>query len=134
MINKTNKIITIPTNLECNKGTDGMVNLVKLPNSANFFFSCSNYPKCKGNRKTYFGDIEDIDKIENCPHCDGITYVARGKYGPFYTCTNYRDGCKGKSDIGRNCPRCGSPLTRQINRKTGKEYIKCSKRGCMHRE
>lgn len=134
MINKTNKIITIPTNLECNKCTDGMVNLVKLPNSSNFFFSCSNYPKCKGNRKTYFGDIEDIDKIENCPHCDGITYVARGKYGPFYTCTNYRDGCKGKSDIDRKCPRCGSPLTRQINRKTGKEYIKCSKRGCMHRE
>ena len=134
MINKTNKIITIPTNLECNKCTDGMVNLVKLPNSANFFFSCSNYPKCKGNRKTYFGDIEDIDKIENCPHCDGITYVARGKYGPFYTCTNYRDGCKGKKDVGRNCPRCGSPLTRKINKRTGKEYIKCSKRGCMHRE
>lgn len=126
----SNKTIRIPTHLKCNKCGIGNVTLVKTSKGKSFFFSCSEYPRCKGPSGIYTGSLSNIKDIEYCPHCDGITYKTTGINGPFFTCSNFQKGCKGKRDIGRNCPRCGSPLTRQINKKTGNEYIKCF--GCKY--
>ena len=95
------------------------------------FLGCSGYPECK--------TIVKIEKKTNlvCPTCgEGQVVEKRSKKKKlFYGCNRYPD-CKFVSwtlPVGRNCPKCGSPLVE--NRFRGRlSGVKCSKLECDYKE
>ncbi len=69
------------------------------------------------------------DHHYSCPECDGLLRRIKGKYGFFWSCSNFNNGClyktkdaKGKPEKKENttfiCPSCGGNL-RRISSKFG---------------
>ena len=83
-----------------------------------FFAGCWNYPDCRGAVGIRFEGDEIICQPQhevvqgvNCPDC-GLGMVRRdGRFGPFYSCSNY-PRCKGRRKIpfGKKCSKCGGEL------------------------
>ncbi|MFA5758047.1 MAG: type I DNA topoisomerase [Clostridia bacterium] len=86
-----------------------------------FFAACMKYKSgCDGiinisieDGKIYKkGREEKIDNNITCPECNaGMVYRPDGRFGPFYSCSNY-PRCKGKRKIpfGKKCSKCGGEL------------------------
>jgi len=115
------------------------------------FLACSN-KECK---KTFNLDeagkpvenkVEKLDK--QCPECKGDLIKKTGKFGTFYGCTGYKDGCKVTASedgtikippktTGKKCKKCkkGNMLER-TNKATGDKFFGCSRfqQGCKHVE
>ncbi len=91
------------------------------------------------------------DKTYPCPECeDGQLSRRKGKYGFFWGCSNYRNGCqcmrpdnngkvgepKGKQPIDKThkCPECESGYLQKRKSKKGKWWWGCSgfKNGCKY--
>tara|TARA_Y100000034_G_C6873357_1_gene399055 strand:- start:798 stop:1805 length:1008 start_codon:yes stop_codon:yes gene_type:complete len=76
-----------------------------------------------------------------CPKCDAFLLKKHSKFGPFYSCGRYKDGCKYIANVGKDgepiekvkvetkesthlCPNCKQPLIIRVNKKGG-EYLGC---------
>lgn len=95
-------------------------------------------------------DIDNAKSVRNeksqsdydCPECGGKLLKKYSRFGPFYSCENYKSGCKYKCNIGENgepveqekkeieysefkCPKCKAKMVKR----TGKygEFLGCSK-------
>lgn len=83
-----------------------------------FFAGCIRYPDCKSavgirieDGKIIIQEKHQIVPGTKCPEC-GLGMVRRdGKFGPYYSCSNY-PRCKGKDKIpfGKKCSKCGKEL------------------------
>lgn len=88
--------------------------------------------------------VNDEKNGEKCPKCnDGFLRKVNGKYGEFFSCSNYQNGCdfKAKSKNGKpdlspkaaqettrhKCPKCGNALVRRESKKqSGNYWYGCS--------
>lgn len=105
------------SSLDCPKCGKGKVSLKINPKNNYKRFSCSN-DECNwsGGRTTI--NVEDLDKIQHCPDCNGILILRNGKRGPFLGCNNFPK-CNHITNIEDNtsqtesiktklkCPECG---------------------------
>ncbi len=95
------------------------------------FVSCSNYPECKTTMALSIG--------VKCPEpeCGGDVVERRSKKGRvFYSCSRYPD-CTFASwnrPINKMCPSCGANYLVEQYDKTGKHFLKCSRKGCSYKE
>lgn len=80
---------------ECDKGT---VILRRNKKTGRGTFKCSD---CSYDGGDFNQDPSALDTLEYCtaPNCNGLTYMTKGKYGEFRTCSNY---FKTKCDANRN--------------------------------
>lgn len=123
----------------CDKGY-----LIRKKGKNNFFWGCSNYPKCKTTFQDNNGAV-DIYLTVACPACEkGELLKFRGKNGAYWKCKNpecsktFNDN-KGKPDLSKKeqpvlsdqyrCLECNSKLIRR-NGKYGwfwscSNYPKC---------
>ncbi len=83
-----------------------------------FFAGCVSYPDCRGLVGVRFEGDKIIqqpkhEKIANvqCPDCEAEMVRRDGKFGPFYSCSNYPK-CNGKRKIpfGKKCSKCFGEL------------------------
>ena len=111
-------------------------NLIEREGKFGKFIACSGYPKCK-----YIEQAEKVRPADaiDCPTCkkegriDNVGYMEerRGRFGIFYSCSNYPD-CKNaikSKPTGKLCKLCGSLMM------TGTKTIpdRCSVKTCpMH--
>jgi DNA topoisomerase-1 len=113
------------TKFKCNLCSRPMI----LKNSKyGSFLGCSGYNdkenKCNRimNCEVIGDEIKIVEKVESkvelvegvlCPLCSAGMVLKDGKFGQFYGCSKYKDGCKGlsKIPIDRVCPTCGKNLT-----------------------
>jgi DNA topoisomerase-1 len=104
------------TGLPCPKCGDKMV---VRHSQYGFFAGCVKYPDCKGlvGIKIEDGKVivqNDRPKVIDgitCPECKSGMVVRDGKFGRFYSCSNYPK-CKGSRKIpfGKKCPKCNNEL------------------------
>jgi DNA topoisomerase-1 len=105
------------------------------------FLACSS----KSCNKTYNMDADEkpIKRIvetlgKPCPLCGGDLVKKKGKFGIFYSCFNWKSGCKVTAkddgtikmppkDTGKKCKKCkkGTMLERK-NRSSGDKFLGCS--------
>ena len=80
---------------ECNRGT---VILQKNKKTGRGKFICS---ECNYDGGDFNQDIEKLSTLEYCTksNCNGLTYMTKGKFGEFRTCSNY---FKTKCDANRS--------------------------------
>lgn len=102
------------------------------------FLSCSNYPECKNiakdvkitedNKIQKIELVEDVETDEVCEKCGSKMLIKTGKFGKFLGCSNYPK-CKNIKSLDDenygNCPKCGKPLVRRLN-KQKKYFYGCS--------
>ena len=83
-----------------------------------YFISCSGYPKCKNIKGVELNGEEIVIQEKhkpvpgvNCPTCNAAMVKRDGKFGPFYSCSEYPK-CKGtrKVPFGKKCSKCSSDL------------------------
>ncbi|MDZ4205812.1 MAG: DNA topoisomerase, partial [Patescibacteria group bacterium] len=97
---------------KCNKG-----NLVTREGKFGMFTACSRFPKCKFVKKDKEQEKANSTGVE-CPICksglpadrQGFMSEKRGRFGVFYSCSNYPD-CKyivKAKPTGETCKLCGS--------------------------
>lgn len=88
------------------------------------FLACSDYPQCKNtvavdsNGKPKVKMTEELVKADfACPDCGGDVFIRHGRYGDFYSCSNYPK-CKYSKpvtkDIGVPCPKCGGRILARV--------------------
>jgi DNA helicase-4 len=77
------------------------------------FLGCTNYPFCE---KTY-PSTEVLRHQVKCPQCGGWMVKRSGRYGDFYGCTNFSDGCKATIDIASTYK--GSHTLTSVGRQAG---------------
>ena len=112
---------TLETDYICEKCESVMI----LKRSAiGYFLGCSKYPQCKmilpceviGDKITLSSkELKTAPDDVQCPICKGAMVVRSGKFGEFYSCSNYPD-CKGnkKKPFGKKCPKCSKELFRTV--------------------
>jgi DNA topoisomerase-1 len=121
----------LSTGIPCPKcGSDTVLRKSKY----GFFAGCVRY---KGGCDGIVNVLVDGDKITpkdhktkiddniKCPECDlGMVYRPDGKFGPFYSCSNY-PRCLGKRKVpyGKKCYKCGNEL--YVNLMSGKLKLAC---------
>jgi len=97
--------------------------LRRLKGKSSYFWGCSGYKD--GTCKHIEDDVNgkplsqlSKDDIEHpCPSCGKALLRKKGKYGHFWGCVGFRDGCKtmvdddgGKPLAKHDCPKCGKHL------------------------
>lgn len=106
------------------------------------FFACSN-KECKktfdmdSNKKPVIRKVETLGTP--CPECKGDLVKHTGKYGVFYGCENYKNGCKVTADkdgnikippksTGEKCKKCKKgELVIRKNKQTDQEFLACNR-------
>lgn len=108
------------------------------------FLSCSN-KECKHtynmdkDGKPVEREVEKLD--EKCPKCGGDLIKRKGKFGIFYGCSGYRDGCKVTADedgniklpkkvkkAGKKCKKCKKgDMVERTNKASGDKFWGCSR-------
>ena len=88
----------IKTKLICPECNSGTVILKRNKRTGRGKFVCS---QCKYDGGDFNQDIDKLSTLEYCtsPGCNGLTYMAAGKFGEFRTCSNY---FKTKCDANRS--------------------------------
>jgi DNA topoisomerase-1 len=74
---------------------------------------------------------QETDKV--CPDCSRPMIIKHGKFGEFYACTGYADGCKTTRPIGATgiaCAVCDGGEIIERKTKRGRVYWKCHTKGC----
>lgn len=82
-----------------------------------YYISCSNVKNCKNNKSVELNNDEIVIKTSwknpvvdgiLCPKCGSGMFKRDGKFGPFYSCSQY-PSCSGTSKflIDKNCEKCG---------------------------
>lgn len=108
------------------------------------FLGCTNYPTCKSTRnfkKTKSGKLKlEEEPVEYhskpCPSCGKRLVLREGKFGNFYSCEGYKDGCKRTVPVttGVTCPDCKvncpklepGQFSLRYSKKTNREFYSCS--------
>ena len=54
------------------------------------FYGCSNYPYCNYT----ISDLKAVEDNLRCPECGDFLVLKIGRYGKFYGCHSYRNGCR----------------------------------------
>ncbi len=104
------------------------------------FAACPNYPKCKNTVKLdkngkpvvkkETAEPEKTDMV--CEKCGGAMVIRHGRYGDFYSCSNFPE-CKNTKPIEQSaeafCPDCGKPLAKKRYKK-GSFYACTGYPGC----
>jgi DNA topoisomerase-1 len=101
------------------------------------FLGCINYPTCKNTKsfkKNKKGEIKIQEKTveyykEPCSDCGKRMRLIDGKFGKFYSCEGYKEGCKKTAPFTTDvpCPDCGVGFfMRKISIKTKNEFYGCS--------
>jgi len=117
---------------KCNKG-----NLLTREGKFGMFTACSRFPKCKFIKKDEEQERANSTGVE-CPVCknslptgrQGFLSERRGRFGVFYSCSNYPD-CKyaiKARPTGEKCILCGSLM--MDGTKTIPE--RCSDKKCLN--
>ncbi|KPK33737.1 MAG: DNA topoisomerase I [Chlamydiae bacterium SM23_39] len=100
MVEKAKKEASAPrieTNIKCPKCGK---KLLKIWSKNNYFYGCSDYPKCdytatleslEFKKEDY---AEDFEWDQLCPKCGAKMVIRHGKYGVFLGCSNYPE-CQG---------------------------------------
>lgn len=118
--NKNIKNSLIKTKLKCPKCEKGNIMLKILPEYSYNIFTCSN-DKCDWEGGKTKIKNQDLDKIENCPKCDGVLIVKKSGGRRFLACTNFPKCRFTKSLIEDEtvelCPNCGSKLVKRYSNK-----------------
>lgn len=137
--------IIIETKLKCPKCGIGNLTIVKLSGEKPFF-SCTNYPKCRGVNGKYEDNLNKTDEIKLCPRCGGVLIKRNGINGPFLGCSNYSSKtrkCTYTEEILTNytqytteiaCPNCGSEVRLFNNPQYDKTILKCLNENCDWKE
>lgn len=105
------------------------------------FLACSN----KDCKKTFDMDKDGkplekkIEKLgKPCPECGGDLIKKAGKYGVFYGCSGYKNGCGVTAsedgeirippkDTGKKCKKCKKgTMVERTNKSTGEKFLGCS--------
>ena len=66
------------------------------------------------------GNSETLENVKHsCPECGGYLIKKEGKFGAFWSCDNYKDGCKFSTNDNDGspaevfkCPKCDRKLRR----------------------
>lgn len=83
-----------------------------------FYLACANYPECKTTFSCELIDEKPVIKNSSpivdgisCPKCSSTMIKKDGKFGPFYSCSNYPK-CTGNAKVpfGKKCNQCGGEL------------------------
>jgi len=102
---------------------------------------CNNIKNCEVNGE----EIKIVEKKEysvelvegvSCPICSAGMVLKNGKFGQFYGCSKYKEGCKGISKVPSEkiCPDCGKNLT-VTTFKDGNKMLTClGYPSCSHKE
>jgi DNA topoisomerase-1 len=96
------------------------------------FIGCSDYPECKTIVRPEAAKV-DVP----CPKCGGEIAQKRSRKGTiFYGCNNYPkcDFVAWGKPIGRDCPKCSSPLVENTFRGGRVIGIKCHNADCDYKE
>ena len=116
------------TDEKCEKCDSPMV--IRFNRSGEKFMGCSGFPKCK-NAKPLPGSKEVVDEPtgKNCPDCNSLLVIKRGRYGRYVGCSNYPD-CRHTESLGTDiaCPKtgCEGEIVERTSRK-GKLFFGCSR-------
>ncbi len=92
------------------------------------FAACPNYPACKNTvkldkngkpaAKKEKREPEKTDMV--CDKCGGAMVIRHGKYGDFYSCSNFPK-CRNTKPIESAaealCPECGKPIVKKFSKK-----------------
>jgi DNA topoisomerase-1 len=128
----------------CDK-CDSMMILRHTPKYG-FFLGCSGYPDCKSTlncevvdgkpvvSKKKTGNKELVPGVK-CPICKAGMYESAGKWGPFYSCSEYYNTkCKGtrKVPYGKKCSDCGGELYATIYNE--EDVLFCMNSNCYYKE
>ena len=92
---KDNNIKKIKTNLKCPECNSGDVILNKNTKTGRGYFKCSS---CNWDGGPFNQSEEVLNTLDYCPvdGCKGLTFMQKGKYGPFKACTYYvKTKCNG---------------------------------------
>ena len=92
------------------------------------FLACPNYPECKNTisvdnngkpvKKQEKEEPEKTDMI--CEKCGAPMVIRNGRYGKFYSCSNYPRCNYSKpmeTAVKAVCPECGRPVTKKFSKK-----------------
>lgn len=129
---------------KCDKCGDIMI--LRHTPKYGFFLGCFGYPDC---RFTLNCEVIDGKPVVNatknnskelvpgvqCPKCKAGMYESAGKWGPFYSCSEYSNTkCKGtrKVPYGKKCNDCGSELYATIYNE--EDVLFCMNSGCYYKE
>ncbi|MCL2519298.1 MAG: topoisomerase DNA-binding C4 zinc finger domain-containing protein, partial [Oscillospiraceae bacterium] len=125
------KIPVEETDIICDKCGSKMV--VKAGRYGKFA-ACPNYPDCK-NTKPLTGDGKPAEKKESeltdikCELCGQFMVLRKGKYGMFYSCSDYPK-CKNTKPLNKKidvpCPVCGAGIVIKQSKKNT-NYYSCEK-------
>lgn len=83
-----------------------------------YYIACSDHPKCKNTQSVELDGDKIVPKNgraivpgQFCPDCGAGMIKRDGKFGPFYSCSEYPK-CKGtrKIPFGKKCPKCNGEL------------------------
>ena len=132
----------INTNLKCPECGEADIIIQKNKKTGHAKVVCS---QCEWDGGI-FDKTGKVDTIEYCkvPECSGITYIRKGPYGEFRTCSNYfKTKCNGKIktqktkskwktiNIDLTCPSCNNgDVILMKNQETGRGFFKCSSNDC----
>lgn len=107
--------------------------LIQREGRFGMFIACSNYPKCKFVKKDPAEEAKSKTGVA-CPICEkesgkgGEMVERRGRFGPFFSCSNYPD-CKyiiKSRPTGKICELCGNLM--MVGTKTIPD--RCSNKTC----
>jgi DNA topoisomerase-1 len=127
---------------------------LKRPSESGWWYSCDGYPECK---TVALKDDKDNIQIEGgvvsikveeaapenttdeeaplCPKCDVACVLKESKFGKFWSCPNFKTGCKktipyGAKTVyeGIQCPECEQGMYETKGRFGS--YLKCIDTGC----
>ncbi|KKN67647.1 hypothetical protein LCGC14_0459060 [marine sediment metagenome] len=124
----------------------GEVMILRHTSKYGFFLGCFAYPKC---RFTLSCEVVDGKPVVNaaknnskelvsgveCPKCKAGMYESAGKWGPFYSCSEYyKTKCKGtrKVPYGKKCEDCGNELYATIY--NDEDVLFCMNPNCYYKE
>jgi DNA topoisomerase-1 len=128
-----------PKDLRCPTCNGPMV--IKLARTGKFY-SCANYPECKGARKLDGTVMEGPKSLgKKCPKCsDGDLMEREGRYGKFIACSNYPK-CKyieedaeekKKKMTGVKCNKCDTGEMEERRGRFGVFYSCSNYPTCKH--
>lgn len=97
-VKKESEFEEIKTKLLCPECNSGIVMLQRNKKTRRGKFKCS---ECNYDGGDFNQDIEKLSTLEYCTkdNCNGLTYMTKGKFGEFRTCSNY---FKTKCDANRS--------------------------------
>lgn len=97
-VKKDSEFEEIKTKLLCPECNSGTVILQKNKKTGKGKFKCS---ECDYDGGDFNQDIDKLSTLEYCTkdNCNGLTYMTKGKFGEFRTCSNY---FKTKCDANRS--------------------------------